>query len=327
MMKSALQLQFLVLLLCALYGSVFTIGKITLEYAPPLFITGTRMLLAAFLLLLYQYLFHYKTFIFRREHFWPTIIMGFTSVYLTNALEFWGLQFMESGKACFIYGFSPIATALLSYLWFSEKLTTLKCIGLSLGLFGFLPILIAHSGNMEDLSGKIGFFSYAELAMLGAATTNAIGWMTMRVIIKDRGYTPVMANATSMSVGGMMALIHSFLVDNWAPTPVAMADLWPFLESFLLLTLVSNIICYNLNSYLLRYFTATYLSFAGLSQPIFAAAFGYLFLNEVMSQYFWISFLAVSLGLYIYYQQELKQGLTPHTAFSSTDKSKSRKRK
>ncbi len=306
-----MQLQFLVLLLCALYGSVFTIGKFTLEYAPPLFITGGRMLLAALLLLLYQYYFHRKEFIFKREHFWPVLIMGFTSVYLTNALEFWGLQFMSSGKACFIYGFSPIATALFSYFWFSEKLTPLKCIGLSLGLFGFLPILIAHTGKMEDLSGHLGPFSYAELAMLGAATTNAIGWMTMRVIIKHRGYSPVMANATSMAVGGMFSFIHSFLVENWTPFPVSQNDFWPFLQSFLLLTLVSNIVCYNLNSYLLRFFTATYLSLAGLSQPIFAAFFGYLFLSEVMSTYFWISFIAVSLGLYIYYQQELKQGLSP----------------
>lgn len=308
-----MRLQFLVLLLCALYGSVFTIGKFALDYSSPLFITGSRMLLASVLLLLYQFYFQHKDFFFKREHFWPTVIMGITSVYLTNALEFWGLQFMESGKACFIYGFSPIATALLSYFWFSEKLTSLKCIGLSLGLLGFLPILIAQSGNMEDLSGRLGFFSYAELAMLAAATTNAIGWMTMRVMIKDRGYSPVMANATSMMVGGMLALIHSFLVDNWSPIPVMTNDFWPFLQSFLLLTLVSNIICYNLNSYLLRYFTATYLSFAGLSQPIFAAFFGYIFLNEVMSQYFWISFIAVSVGLYIYYQQELKQGLSPKT--------------
>lgn len=306
-----MKLQFLVLLLCILYGSIFTIGKVALEYAPPLFITGSRMLLAATLLLLYQFSFHRRSFIFKKEHFWPTVIMGISSIYLTNALEFWGLQFMESGKACFIYGFSPIATALLSYLWFAEKITTLKWIGLTLGLLGFIPILITQAGNMEDLSGKIGFFSYAELALLGAAVTNAIGWMTMRVVVKNRGYSPVMANATSMSMGGMLALIHSFLVENWSPIPVEFANLWPFLESFLLLTLISNIICYNLNSYLLRHFTATYLSFAGLSQPIFAAMFGYIFLYEVMSPYFWISFVMVSFGLYIYYQQELRQGLIP----------------
>lgn len=309
-----MRLQFLVLILCALYGSVFTIGKVALEYAPPLFITGARMLLAAFLLLLYQYYFNRKAFIFKREHLWPTIIIGFTSVYLTNALEFWGLQYLESAKACFIYGFSPIATAVLSYIYFSEKITAVKGVGLILGLLGFLPILIAQNTGMEDLSGHLGPFSYAELAILGAATSNAIGWLCMRVVIKNRGYTAVMANATSMLLGGMLALIHSFLVDNWSPLPFSTRGtaFWPFLESFLLLTLVSNIICYNLNSYLLRHFTATYLSFAGLSQPIFAAFFGYLFLQEVMSQYFWISFIAVSFGLYIYYQQELKQGLSPN---------------
>jgi drug/metabolite transporter (DMT)-like permease len=307
-------LHFLVLLLCALYGSVFTLGKITLTYAPPLFITGGRMLLAALLLLLYQLCFHRKHFSIRKEHLWPVILVGLTNVYLTNALEFWGLQYMESGKACFIYSFSPIATALLSYVWFSEKITLQKWLGLFLGLLGFIPILIAHSGT-EDSSGYIGFLSYAELALLGAAIATSIGWMTMRVVVKNKGCSSIMANAYSMLFGGVIALTHSFYVENWSPLPVT--DIKNFLPPFLLLMLVSNIISYNLNTYLLRHYTATYLSFAGLSQPFFAAIFGFLFLNEVMSYYFWISLACVSVGLYVYYQQELKQGLSPHQSLKT----------
>jgi len=300
--------QFLVLLLCALYGSVFTIGKITLEYAPPLFITGSRMILAAALLLLYNYLFNRKHFYFKKSHILPMFIIGLTNVYLANAFEFWGLQYMESGKACFLYSFAPIATAILSYFWFSEKITIMKCFGLTIGLLAFLPVLIAHSGS-EDLSGYLGFLSYAELALLGAAVCSAIGWMAMRVMVKHQNYSSMMANATSMGVGGILALAHSLVVENWFPIPVV--NFAGFIGPFLVLTLISNILAYNLNSYLLKHFTATYMSFAGLSQPIFAALFGYLFLQEVMSEYFWFSVIAVILGLYIYYQQELKQGLTP----------------
>lgn len=302
-----MRLHFLVLLLCTLYGSVFTLGKVTLDYAPPLFITGARMLVAAILLLLYQFCFHRKDFVFKKEHLGPVLLVGFTNVYLTNALEFWGLQYMQSGKACFIYSFSPIATALLSYVWFSEKITLQKWLGLAIGMVGFIPILMAHSGA-EDTSGYIGSLSFAELALLGAAVATAIGWMSMRVVV-HRGYSSVMANANSMLFGGTVALIHSLYVENWAPLPIT--NINQFLPPFLLLTLISNIICYNLNAYLLRQYTATYLSFAGLSQPFFAAVFGFLFLNEIMSYYFWISFISVSIGLYIYYRQELKEGLTP----------------
>lgn len=300
-----MQLQFFVLLLSALYGSVFVLGKLALDYAPPLFITGARMLLASAILLIYQFIFKRKEFALKKQHLWPICIIGLTNVYLVNALEFWGLQYMQAGKACFIYSFSPIATALLSYLWFSEKITHQKILGLFIGVIGFLPILMAHAGA-EDNSGTIFFFSYAELALLGAAVVTAIGWMTVRTMMKHQNASSVMMNASSMLFGGAIALLHSYLVEPWNPLPVSNYE--DFILWFLLLTLVSNIICYNLNALLLRHFTATYLSFAGLSQPFFAALFGWLFLGEIMSQYFWISAFAVSFGLYLYYQEELKQG-------------------
>ncbi len=308
LLGSVLRLQCLLLLLCALYGLVFVLGKLTLEYASPLFITAARMTLAGLLLLAYQYIFHRKQFHIPKKLYRPIFIAGFTNIYLTNALEFWGLQFMEAAKACFLYSFCPIATALLSYFWFNEKITYQKWIGLLIGISGFLPVLIAHSGQ-EDVSGYFFFFSYSELAILGAALTASIGWMTMRVIVKGHGFSSAMANASTMLVGGIFALIHSLGTENWNPSPVA--DFFPFLGWFLSLTLVSNLISYNLNAYLLRFFTATYTSFAGLSQPFFAALFGWLLLHEVMSLHFWISLAAVSFGLYIYYREELKQGYMP----------------
>lgn len=300
-----MQLQFFVLLLCALYGSVFVLGKFTLEYAPPLFITGARMLLAAAILLIFQYLFNRRSFSLKKEHLFPIFIIGLTNVYLVNGLEFWGLQYMEAGKACFIYSFSPIATAILSYFWFSEKITHQKFFGLFIGVIGFIPIMIAHSGQ-EDTSGTFLFFSFAELAILAAAVITAIGWMTVRVMMKHQKASGVMVNSGSMLIGGAMALMHSYFVEAWEPLPIS--NYAEFLPWFLMLTLVSNIISYNLNIWLLKHFTATYLSFAGLSQPFFAALFGWMFLGEVMSNYFWISAFAVSFGLYLYYQVELKQG-------------------
>ena len=296
-------LQGLVLLLCALYGSVFIFGKLTLDYAPPFFITAARMILAGALLLAYQFFFQRKDFILKKEHFLPIFIIGLMGVYLTNVLEFWGLQYMEAGRASFLYSFSPIATALMSYVWFSERITLQKWIGILIGILGFIPLLIGPDST-EDTTGKLLFITYAELAVLGAAIATSLGWLAMRDIVKNRQFSAVMANGTSMILGGLLSLVHSFIYEPWDPTPIT--DFWPFLQWFLCLTLVSNLICYNLHSVLLRSFTATYLSFAGLSQPFFAALFGLVFLDEILSPYFWVSVGAVTLGLYIYYQEELK---------------------
>ncbi len=301
-----MHLHGLVILLCILYGSVFVFAKLTLEYGSPLFITAARMILAGLLLLGFQFLFHRSHFHFKRQYIRPIFIIAFTNVYLTNALEFWGLQYMEAGKACFLYSFTPIATALLSYTWFNEVISLKKWMGLLIGVLGFLPILIVHSGTEIDSGGSVLFFSYAELALLGAALASAIGWIAMRHTVKNLAYSSVMANGSSMLVGGLLALIHSLLTENWNPVPIT--DLWPFMQWFVILTIISNLMSYNLNTYLLKIYTATYIAFAGLSQPFFAALIAWLILGEVESLYFWLSFVIVSLGLYMYYKDELKHG-------------------
>jgi drug/metabolite transporter (DMT)-like permease len=303
-------LQFLVLLLCMLYGSVFTFGKLALEYTSPLFITGSRMVVAGFLLLTYQCCFNRAALKIKKQHLLPIFIVALTGVYLTNALEFWGLQFMETGKACFLYSFCPVATALLSYAWFAEKITTQKWMGLIIAIAGFVPILVGHT-SLEDTTPNFLFLSLAEMSLLAAAVATSIGWLAMRELVMNQSFSPVTANGISMWIGGLISLGHSWMIEPWDPIPVT--DFWGFLPWFLCLTVVSNLICYNLHAMLLRLFTATYISLAGLSQPFFAALLGWLFLNESLSLYFWCSAIAVSIGLYIYYQEELKMGQAPNS--------------
>jgi drug/metabolite transporter (DMT)-like permease len=306
-------LQSLVLILCILYSSVFVFGKLALNYSPPFFLTAARMLLAGLLLLAYQYGTNRHAFKLKKEQWLPILVIAVMGVYLTNVLEFWGLQFMVSGKACFLCSFCPIATAILSCLWFNEKITTIKWIGLSLGVIGFLPLLISPA-ETEDLSGTFFFLSYAELAVLGSTLSTAAGWLAMRHAVKDSRLSPFMANGVSMVIGGMLSLIHSFISEPWSPTPIT--DFWPFLQWFLILTVVSNLICYNLHAVLLRSFTATYLAFVGLSQPFLTALLGWLFLDEILSSYFWISVLIVTVGLYLFYQQELREKEPPPPSYA-----------
>jgi len=71
---------------------------------------------------------------------------------------------------------------------------------------------------------------------------------------------------------------------------------------------VYSIFCYNLYGYLLKRFTATFLSFAGLLSPIFASFNAWLILKEPPSPVIFLATGIVSLGLFFVYQAELKQG-------------------
>ena len=119
-----------------------------------------------------------------------------------------------------------------------------------------------------------------------------------------------MANGTSMFFGGSMALIHSAFVDSWSPTPIVSGTFLPFIGWVLLMVLVSNLICYNLYGFLLKRFTASFLSFMGLLSPMFASLHGWAVLGEAPSWLIFLSTGIVSCGLWFVYSAELKQGYT-----------------
>ena len=48
------------------------------------------------------------------------------------------------------------------------------------------------------------------------------------------------------------------------------------------------------------------MSFAGYTTPLFTALFGWFFLNETVSNAFWISYIVVLFGLFLYYREEIK---------------------
>lgn len=252
--------------------------------------------------------------IFKRSYLKLTVsqlfsILGlaFFSIYLCNALEFWGLQYLTAAKTCFIYSLSPFFAALFSYLHFNEKMTLRKWIGLLIGFVGFLPVLITQTGS-EELLNAFSFFSWPTLAIMGAALCSVYGWVLLRLTIKNQELSPLMANGASMLLGGLLAFFHSLFVENWDPIPVMASNLTPFFKNTLLMTFLSNILCYNLYGFLLKRFTATFLSFTGLLSPLFASLHGWLFLKEPISWTILLSTGIVSIGLWVVYQTELKQG-------------------
>jgi len=299
--------MFFVTLLYALFASTFIIGKTGLEYAQPLFFVGSRMFVAGILMLAYQYIFKREQFIFKKQDAGRFVCLALFAIYLTNVLEFWGLKYLTSFKTCFIYSLSPFASALLSYWMLGDKLTAKKWLGLLIGCLGFLPILINET-SQEEITGHIWFLSWAEIAVMMAAFASVYGWVLLKQLVNESGYSPFMANGLSMLLGGTMALVHSSFAEAWNPLPVT--EFSPFLDCMLLLILISNLVCYNLYGYLLKRYSATFISFAGFITPLFTALFGWFYLGEIVTWPFYLSAGIVFIGLFIFNQEELQETST-----------------
>lgn len=290
----------------AVWSSVFTFGKMALVFSTPLFLTGSRMILGAALLLGYIALRKRSDFKMEKKQWFSLFLLGFFSIYLTNILEFWGLQYLSAAKTCFIYSLSPLFTALLSYVHFKEKINGKKWLGLGIGFVGILPVLFTQTGS-ESLFGS-DFLSMPTIAIMVAVLSSVYGWILLRVNLKNTSVSPLMANGTSMLFGGAIALIHSFFIDSWNPLPIATGHTGHVMGIVMLMTLLFNVLCYNLYGLMLRKYTATFLSFIGLLSPVFASLSGWLFLGEPLSWTILLSTGIVSSGLSLVYYAELKQG-------------------
>jgi len=318
--------MFFVISLYALYASSFTLAKAIVGFVQPIFFIGIRMLLSGLILLGYQYFFNHEHWRFSwKDWLWYLQIMVF-QIYFSYVGEFVALSLgVSSCKDSFFFtNLSPLFTALLAYMVATEKMTPKKWLGLGMGLIGFIPLLLVDPATNEG-TGTWWSLSYGELLLIGAVLSTAYAWIVMKRLVDTESYSPVMINGIGMTGGGIMALVHSLCAEK-APffTLAVPANdtigrlLLPYVSSettalllfllyFGLLIVITNIIFNNAYGFLLRRYSATFLSLAGITTPLFTAIWGWLLLGERVGWSFSISLLLTSLGLYIFYREELRQ--------------------
>ncbi|MBI3508735.1 MAG: DMT family transporter [Chlamydiia bacterium] len=289
-----------------IWSIMFPLGKLTLEHASPFFLTGSRMVIGGAILLSYLYLRNRNALQITGKQVFSLAILALFSVYFSNVLECWGLQYLTAAKTCFIYSMGPFFSALFSYIHFGEKMNRRKWTGMFVGFAGIFPVLYSQKGG-DELLTSLPFLSWPELAVMGACLCSVYGWVLLRkIVVQD--ITPTMANGTSMLIGGILALGHSFLVENWTPIPVPRSDWASFGIGLSLMIFISNLLCYNLYGKLLKKITATLLSFIGLFSPIFASLTSWLILGETPSAAILLSTGILLFGLWLVYSAELRQG-------------------
>ena len=182
-----------------------------------------------------------------------------------------------------------------------------------LGAIAFGDVGLAKS---EAFTTHIGFISMPELALLIAVISTSYGWIAMKNLVVVRGYSTIMVNGIAMLGGGILAILSAVLVEKspwiraaidpgWGLSPVAYAQ-WAVFGYTLFLILIANVICFNLYSWLLHHYSTTFISFAGFTTPLFAALFDLLYFGQGVSMSFFSTIGLVGIGIYIFYQDELK---------------------
>lgn len=279
-----------------LYGLLGPLNKIAIGQVPFSLYVGVKLILAGAFLLFYHIVIKGKSIRLAAGQWWYYLQMIACGAIGAQYLKYWGLQYVSASKAAFLFNSSPFFVAFFSWFRWGERLCTPQWVGLCISFVGLLPILYTTS-SLEEIIGTLGIFSLPECAIIAAAAFHAVSFTAKRQVVHADGYASARVNGIYLCAGGIWSL------GSWvlAGAPYEPGMLMTALGYATFTTFVGKVICSSLSLYLLRYYSATFLSFMGYWYPLCVAFWSWLFWGEVLTYHYWLSAAIVLCGQTIFY--------------------------
>ncbi len=297
----------LLLVLYGLFASTFILGKEAISLVAPIFFVGFRMIIAGVLLLGYVKFCTKQSFYISRKQ-WPWFIgIVIFHIYFSYVLEFVSYSYLSGSYVALINNLAPFITALFAYMFLAEKLTKIQWIGIFIGFLAALPMAITESSSGTDTVISPIIKMLAQFSVLLSVVALSIGWIFLKKITTEWNYSYVFVNGFGMFFGGLFSLVTSYYLEPWPVLHVIFTNSY-FLMILFLSIFIGNVIVYNLYGKLLQTYSATAVSFFGCTTPLFAALIDWLWLGKTVGPLFIGTVLATSVGLYIFYRDELNNG-------------------
>lgn len=151
----------------ALWGGTFIAGRILSQSLPSMTAAFSRFFVASILLVMVAVRMEGKLPRLNLEQILLTAFLGVTGIFLYNICFFGALATMPAGRTSLFVSLTPIVTAILAGLLFSERLGFRRWIGVVVALVG--AIIVITRGDLikgiTDISQSLG---QGELMMLGS---------------------------------------------------------------------------------------------------------------------------------------------------------------
>ncbi|HXW52763.1 MAG TPA: DMT family transporter [Myxococcota bacterium] len=289
----------------AILASTFTLAKVAVGHADPLFLTGVRMVASAPVMFLVHYWQGESSFTIEREDLGRFFQASLFHIFLPFACEFWALQYVSSAKTAITYSLTPFIAAALSYVLLKKTLSVKQMLGLCVGLLGLMPIFFSGDEVSFD-AGEFLHVSVPEVVLLLAVISASYAWFVVSDLMQ-RGYGISLINGIAMFFGGIFSLVAWYFISgDQMPIKGSVAS---FLFWTAVLIVVANVISFNLYGWLLRHLSITFMSALGFLCPIFASLYGVVLLKENLGPSHVIALLMVVFGLWLFYRDEWEKGL------------------
>lgn len=292
-----------IFVLYMIFPLTYSIGKWGLHYGPYSLYIALRMLFAGSVIAAWYFLFNRSSMVIKKNDIHYFVAIGAIAFCASFMAEFWALPYLPIAKMSLYFALSPFFTALFAVFHKLEIISPRKLLGLFVGFCGFAPQLFIN--NETGYGCSVLSFSYYDLAALFSVAAYAYGWILIKKLSKRTMYEGGWVNSVCMLIGGFLSLIYSIVIDLGQTGSFNVTNWYQFLLSAVLISAV-GVFCYLLYTALLRYFTATLISFFCFLEVPSALLLGFFFLGENVSYIFFVSTALIVIGLYLFYQEELR---------------------
>jgi len=183
------------------WGGTFIAGKAIADNVDPYSAAFLRFAIASFFLVIFTRIHEGRLPKVNLRQFMVILFLGLTGILAYNILFFTGLSIINANRASLIIATNPIFISLGSALFFKEKLTPFKILGLALSVSGAL-VIISGGNIMEIFTSGIGM---GELAIFGCVAS----WVSYSIMGKTlmNHLSPLTSVCYSSLVGTALLLL------------------------------------------------------------------------------------------------------------------------
>ncbi|NLB18805.1 MAG: DMT family transporter [Syntrophomonadaceae bacterium] len=245
-----------------IWGTTFVLVKASLYYIGPLSFLAIRFILAAIFIALVS-----------RQHLsmmnWPTfksgLILGFFLM-IGYGLQTVGLQYTSASNAAFITGLSVVIVPIIisiNTLKLPPWGTTLGIITASIGLF-LLSVTATLEVSIGDFLELICAFGFA--------------FQIVMVSYYSSRHNPACLALVQTLVVGVGCMIMALFLETWPPLINAVV-----LQALIITVVFATALAYLIQNVMQQYTTPTRTAVIFITEPLFAAAFAYLWAGELLT--------------------------------------------
>jgi len=229
------------------------------------------------------------------EYFLKGSLSGILAIFIPGWSFIYALKYISSGLQSIFISTIPLFTVFWVFLLYKdEKITNLKIISVLTGLIGLIILFFSGATGLTNEGNLIIGGLLAVLGVQGLALSNITNKKHLQYI-PSKTYL-----FTQWLVGSVISIILFFILDG----KFEILTTGEFSKLFGLAFI--DIFNYSLFLYTIKRLSATFTTLVDYVVPIVGILVGYIFLDEIVDNIFFVTLVLIFISLYLAVKDESK---------------------